>query len=313
MTACLLKQNSSGWPRSEDVGVAASRSPRILFSILPETDLESLLIANLPLLERLGRAACRGSQMSAEDVEDFLSDVKVKLVERDYAALRSFEGRCSMATWLALLVQRQLLDYRSRVSGRFRPSAEAQRLGAEAMRLEVLVARDRKPIAVAVEILQREGSSMTSAEAERIVAKLPARVTRPVAVSLESIEADPAAPLADPATSRERINTSRTISKTIRDVVVGLPAQDQAVLQMLFAAGMSVADIARCLGVGQQVLYRRVRRLCAQFRDELSAAGIDAERVRDVLDSPDADLDLGLNAPSDPAIRPSNETRAAHD
>jgi RNA polymerase sigma factor (sigma-70 family) len=286
--------------------VAARRSPRILFSILPQHDLEQVLIANLPLLERLGRAVCRGAKMSAEDVEDFLSDVKVKLMERDYAALRSFEGRCSMATWLALLVQRQFLDYRARVSGRFRPSAEAQRMGPDAMRLEVLVARDRKPIEVAMEILQREGSTMTRAEGEKIVAKLPMRTARLVAVSLESIDVDPPAPQADPAISREHAAISHTISKTIREVLVELPAQDQAVLQMLFAAGMSVADIARCLGVGQQVLYRRVRRLCAQFRDGLVTAGIDAARVRDVLESPDADLDLGLT-------RSSNAPSAAHD
>lgn len=277
--------------------MAAPRSPRILLAILPENDPEAVLIANLPLLERLGRAACRGAKMSVEDVEDFLSDVKIKLMERDYAALRSFEGRCSMATWLALLVQRQLADYRTRISGRFRPSAEAQRMGAEAMRLEVLVVRDRKPIEVAMEILH-----MTRADAERILATLPTRIARPVAVPLESIEADPPAPHADPAASRERAAASHTISKTIREVIIALPAQDQVILQMLFAAGMSVADIGRSLGVGQQVLYRRVRRLCAQFRDGLVAAGIDAERVREVLDHPDADLDLGLN-----------ETRAAHE
>ncbi len=294
--------------------MAAQRSPRILISILPELEPEAVLLANLSLLERLGRAACRGSKMTAEDVEDFLSDVKVKLVERDYAALRSFEGRCSMATWLALLVQRQLLDYRARVSGRFRPSAEAKRLGADALRLEVLVVRDRKPVEVAVEILQRGGSSMTRDDAERILAKLPTRFARPVAVSLESVEADPAAPQRDPAIAREQATTSRTISSTIRAVIIGLAAQDQAILQMLFAAGMSVADISRSLGIGQQVLYRRVRTLCAQFRGELLAAGIDAARVREIIDSGDADFDVGLemphNAAPDPATRPSNETRA---
>lgn len=278
--------------------------------ILPRNDAEHLLIAHLPLLERLGRAVCRGAKMPVQDVEDFLSDVKVKLLERDYAALRSFEGRCSMATWLALLVQRQFLDYRARTSGRFRPSAEAQRMGPRALRLEVLVVRDHKPVEVAVEILQHEGHTIARAEAERMLAKLPARMVRPVAVSLESIEADPPAPHADPAASREQAAVSQTISKTIREVISGLPAQDQAVLQLLFAAGMSVADISRSLGVGQQVLYRRLRRLCAQFREELLAAGVDAERVREVLDSPDADLDLGLQAPPDLPTRPSNETSA---
>jgi RNA polymerase sigma factor (sigma-70 family) len=287
----------------------ASR-PRYTLAILPDNDLELLLVANLPLLERLGRAACRGTRMTAADVEDFLSEVKVKLVERDYAALRGFQGRCSMATWLALVVHRQLLDSRAHASGRFRPSAEAQRMGEAAVRLEVLVVRDHRPVEEAVEVLRREGVAMTRAEAERIAGQLPRRLPRAVAVPLDDVEADPAAPEADAATAHERAAVSRTISVTLREAIAGLAEQDQAILRMLFVAGMSVAEIARCLGLGQQVLYRRVRRLCAELREGLMAAGIDAERVRVVLGSPDADLELGLEAPSDRATGPSNETGA---
>lgn len=271
-------------------------------------DLEGLLVANLPLLERLVRAACRGSKMSEADVEDFLSDVKLKLVEDDYRVLRSFEGRCSTATWLALIVQRQLLDYRAHVAGRFRPSAEAQRLGAEAIRLEELVVRDRKPVAEAVELLRRSGVSMTLAEAERTVARLPRRQLRAVTVALGDVEADPAAPPASAGTSRERAAASQTISTTLREAIAGLPMEEQAILRMLFVANMSVAGIARALGREQQPLYRRIRRLCTELRERLLAAGIDAGRVVELLESADADLDVGFDSLSHPDTRPS--TRA---
>jgi len=278
---------------------------------MPSRELEELLVANLPLLERLGRAACRGSNMSAEDVEDFLSEVKVKLVDDDYAVLRSFEGRCSMATWLALIVHRQLLDYRSRVWGRFRPSAEAQRLGPLAVRLESLLVRDGKGVAEAVELLRRGGDAIDVAEAEQIASKLPRRAPRPVVVPIEEAEA---VGRADTPNPRGRAAAARAVSETMRDAIGELPPQDQTILQFHFAAGYGVAEISRMLGIGQQVLYRRLRRLAALFRERLLAAGIDGDRIRELLDDPGADLDLGLQPETNPSARPStNDAGIPHD
>lgn len=275
-------------------------------------DPEALFVANLPLLERLVRAACRTWRMSEADVEDFLSDVKVRLIERDYDALRRFQGRCSMATWLALIVQRQLFDHEARAAGRFRPSAEAQRLGAEAIRLETLIVRDRKPLAEAVEALRRGGSPITRAEAEAIAARLPRRRMRVVTVPLDEAEDEPGSKGVGDS-PREAAVASQTISATLREAIAGQPAEDQAILRMLFVAEMSVADIARALGQEQQSLYRRLRRLYAQLRERLLDAGIDAGRARDLLESPDADLELGLDRPSEPAARPSTTTGMPHD
>jgi hypothetical protein len=61
------------------------------------TEVEQQLVASLPLVDRLAISACRGSRMTPADVEDFVGEVK--LVEDDYAALRKFEGRCSLPTY----------------------------------------------------------------------------------------------------------------------------------------------------------------------------------------------------------------------
>ncbi len=269
-------------------------------------DVEALLVANVPLIERLGRGACRGSNMNAADVEDFLSDVKLKLVENDYAALRGFQGRCSMATWLALVVQRQLLDFRAHIWGRFRASAEARRIGETAVRLESLIVRDGMRIEEAVEFLHRSGADITVTDAERIVAKLPRRRPQPVRVPLDDIDADRSVPRVEMA-APDQASASRTISTEIRAAVAGLSPNDQVLLQLHFAAGMPVAEISRSLGVPQQPLYRRLRSLCAQFRERLLAAGIDAARVLDLLDDSSAELDLGLHPSTNPAPGPSIE------
>lgn len=269
-------------------------------------DVEALLVANVPLIERLGRAACRGSNMNAADVEDFLSEVKLKLVENDYAALRGFQGRCSLATWFALIVQRQLLDFRAHIWGRFRASAEARRIGETAVRLESLIVRDGMRIEEAVELLHRSGSDITLADAERIVAKLPRRRPQPVRVPLDDVDADRSVPRVEMA-APDQASASRTISTETRAAVAGLSPNDQVLLQLHFAAGMSIAEISRSLGIPQQPLYRRLRSLCAQFRERLLAAGIDAARVLDLLDDSGADLDLGLHPSTNSGLRPSNE------
>lgn len=275
-------------------------------------DPEALLVANVPLLERLGRAACRGSHMDPADVEDFLSEVKLKLVDNDYAVLRGFQERCSFATWLALVVQRTLLDYRAHLWGRFRPSAEARRLGPAAVRLETLLVRDEKRLDEAVALLRASGEDLTLPDAERIAAKLPRRRPRLVPVPLEEAEAERTVPAVESAPDRASI--VQTTSAAIREAVAALSPDDRTLLQLHFAAGMSVAGMSRCLGVPQQQLYRRLRGLCARFRDRLLAAGIDAARVREVLGDANADLDLGLHPPANRGAVPSTgEEGSVHD
>ncbi len=41
--------------------------------------------------------------------EDMAADVFAALIDRDYAALRRFEGRCSLASWLAVIARRRCL------------------------------------------------------------------------------------------------------------------------------------------------------------------------------------------------------------
>ncbi|MCA9062850.1 MAG: sigma-70 family RNA polymerase sigma factor [Planctomycetaceae bacterium] len=45
-------------------------------------------------------------KLSDDDVEDLCADVYAELVARDMAALRNFRGRCSFATYLAVIVRR---------------------------------------------------------------------------------------------------------------------------------------------------------------------------------------------------------------
>lgn len=75
-------------------------------------DAQELLTANLPLVERAVAFACRRYRLQPEEAEEITSVVHLKLVENDYAVLRSYEGRSSLATFISVVVQRLVLDHR---------------------------------------------------------------------------------------------------------------------------------------------------------------------------------------------------------
>jgi RNA polymerase sigma factor (sigma-70 family) len=63
-----------------------------------------------------------------------------------------------------------------------------------------------------------------------------------------------------------------------------LAPRDQVVFRLRFWEGVSVAQIARGLGVPQKGLYRRIERALARMRRELERSGVRAEDVRELLD-----------------------------
>ncbi len=265
---------------------------------LPGEEYEHLFVTSLPLIERLSRFFCRESRLSPEDVEDFIASVRVHLLDNDYAALRQFEGRCTLSTFLALVIQRLLFDYRVQQWGRFRPSAAAQRLGPAAIRLELLLRRDGLPLHEAVALFQSRGEAMPLGEAERIAAQLPPRRTRAVTVDVESAApaelAVDAATVEDAAAATDRQVISQTVAAVMRDAMASLAPEDHAILRLHFVAGLSVADIARSMGLMQRQTYRRIHRIYDGLRTRLRDAGVRDVEVTELLGRADVDLEFGL-------------------
>jgi len=80
--------------------------------------------------------------LSSDESEDFKSDVRLHFRHRDFDPLRRFEGLSSLPTYLTLVISRLFLDHRNGLSGRWRTSTEAKRLGPSAIPIERLVAHD---------------------------------------------------------------------------------------------------------------------------------------------------------------------------
>jgi DNA-directed RNA polymerase specialized sigma24 family protein len=139
---------------------------------------EEFLLTHLSDVERVVAAVSFRHRLPLGERDELASLVRLKLVENDYEVIRRFEGRCSLHTYLAVVVQRVLLDWRRSRWGKWHSSAVARRLGPVALRLEALLYRDKRSLEDAIETLLQSGSGVSADELAALARRLPPRVAR---------------------------------------------------------------------------------------------------------------------------------------
>ncbi|HEX6747197.1 MAG TPA: sigma-70 family RNA polymerase sigma factor [Longimicrobium sp.] len=254
---------------------------------MPERqDLAALLERHLGWIERVAAALCRKHGLDPDEVDDFTSWVKTRLVEDDYAILRKFRGESQLTTFLTVVLNRMYRDYRVAQLGRWRPSAAARRRGPAAVQLERLVYRDGMSAAQAAAALRSAGIQLSDGDAIRIVAELGTGVRgRPKQVGDAPLDITPAAEQADDSVLDSEAQAGRAaLREVLGRAMEGLPAEDRRIVEMRFFGGATVADIARALRTEQKPLYRRLERILKHLRGRLEAEGFPADRVREIID-----------------------------
>ena len=282
-----------------------------MVTITPVPHVQEMLRANLGLVDRLVRFVCQRARVVGADVEDFASTVKLALIENDYAVLGAWEGRSSLATYLTVIIQRLLADERIRDLGRWRPSAEAKRLGEAGTLLEMLLRRDDRTLGDAIPMVRALDDTLTGADIAAMAARLPPRAPRARLVEIKAVETED---LAGPDTADRgaiegelRQISSRT-SAVVQQAIATLPVKDRMLLRLRFVSGMSIADTARILQVPQRPLYRRLEQILDMLRETLTASGVDAGSAEDLIGSTVAALDFGLAEAENPSLAPDERT-----
>jgi RNA polymerase sigma factor (sigma-70 family) len=267
---------------------------------------QELFAANLALVERVIRIVCRRARVFDADEEDFAADVKLALVENDYAILRKYEGRSSLESYLTVVIQRMLADARNAAHGRFRASSEAQRLGPVAVLLEKLVVRDGRSLDEAMQHVRAIDATATRESMAAMLKRLPARAARAREVELESVERVIAG--GEPADARaiadDRRRLANVAGTAFRRALDGLPTEDRALIRFHYAEQMTIAEIARMLDLPQRPLYRRMEWLLDRFRTALASAGIDRGAAVDLIGSEEGEMDFGLRDAENRAAPP---------
>jgi RNA polymerase sigma factor for flagellar operon FliA len=246
---------------------------------------EGLYLSHRALIESALSAICRRHRLTADDADELASIVRLRLIEDDYAILRRFEGRSSLRTYLLAVITHCFQDFRNARWGKWRPSAEAKRLGPLAVRLETLLVRDGRSLDEAHETLRTNLNIEASrAMLEALATQFPARHGRTL-VGVEALE-DLAAVQAGPDESLSREedgNLARRAAAVLALAVSDLSAEDQLIVRLRFQDDCTVADISRALHLEQKSLYRRFDKVLQTLRARVESEGIDAAMVAKLL------------------------------
>jgi RNA polymerase sigma factor (sigma-70 family) len=243
---------------------------------------QTLFVSQLPVIQAVIAHVSRRHHLASAEAQEFGSEVTLRLMQHDYEVLRRFQGRSSLRTYLTVVINRVFLDYRIRLWGKWRPSAQAKRLGAVAISLERLIGRDGWSFDQAVEVLRTNhavGESRDDLYA--IYVKL-----SPSAPNRHSVPEDEAQDVASPAPApddglirAEREFAGNRVRLALDRARQALTAEERVILKMRFDDAFPVSQIAAALRLDQKRLYRTIERVLERLRAALIAEGISREDV----------------------------------
>jgi RNA polymerase sigma factor for flagellar operon FliA len=277
-------------------------------------DVEELFLRHLGTIETIVSYIGRSNHLDCLETEEFGAQVKFELIDGNYAIIRKFEGRSTFATYLTTVIQRMFYQHRVKLWGKWRPSAEARRLGDKAIALERLLSRDAMSLHEAVEMMTTGCyAQSTVAELEAIYARLPPRQPRPVLVSGDVVPetADLDCDTETRAMEQERAQSARAVAAVLDRCFAEAEAEDQIILRMRFWSSRRVPDIARVMQLDQRKVYKRIERLLLKMRNALQAGGVSRTDVDEILARSDQEIRMesGENLTSRPSQLPSEGIR----
>lgn len=248
---------------------------------------------HLETIRRIASFVAHRNHLNPDEVKDFTQEVCLRLLDDDYAIIGKFEGRSSFSTYLTTVIMRLYQQWRVAMWGKWRPSAEAKRLGDKATTLERLMTRDGYTFSEAVSVLTTpESSQFTVEELEAIYIRLPPRNPRPTIISGE-VSPDVAAAdanAADRVETQERRRIARKVGEALDRKLAGMDAEDRLILQMRFWKAMKVPEIAQRLHLDQKKIYKRLDRLFQVVRRALEESGVSKSDVAALLSSGDQEI-----------------------
>jgi RNA polymerase sigma factor for flagellar operon FliA len=238
-------------------------------------DGQRLFLENLGTIDRVVAAVARRHRLSTHEHDEFRSLVRLRLLEDDARVLRAFEKRSSLATYLTIVISRIFLDFRNQEWGRWRPSAQARRLGEVAVLLDRLMTRDGHLIEEAIEILRTNHKiAMSDTEIRALWDALPRR--HQTTLVGEEAAREVSAP-DDPASATEfpgHAASGQRVAQALARSLSRLSSQDRLIVQLQFRHGVGATDLAHHFGMSKATLHRRVNRILAQLRDAFQAEKI---------------------------------------
>jgi RNA polymerase sigma factor (sigma-70 family) len=233
----------------------------------------------LPVVEDVIAFHCSRGRLAPEEREDFHSWAICKLIENDYARIRTFEGRSSFRSFLSVIVGHLLVDYWASKSGRRRLSSTAQTFAPEGLWLERYLRRGHT-VSEAIQLVRsNHGSPLSEDELYHITIRLPLTRKRPTyvpesaGVQVGSVNASPERLIEEKAEDRSRAQ----LEAVLEQALARLSSDERVFVRMRFEDGSRINEIAKAFHIPEKAFYRRFQRTLRRLRKALKAAGLDSE------------------------------------
>ncbi|MEM8964159.1 MAG: sigma-70 family RNA polymerase sigma factor [Acidobacteriota bacterium] len=249
---------------------------------------ERLFILHFNRIEQAIHAVARWKCLSADERDELYSLTMLKIILDDFAVLRKYLGRSSWQSYLTVVVQRVLLDFRVAKWGRWRPSTKAKRLGPLGVWLDRRIHRDDLEPKMAIRELRDQGLGSPE-ELERLVAQLPHRPRRRF-VSSEHLATLRCEPTNDTSVyAHEHRVLARELKKALLVALRDLPEDDRKLVERRYVKAETVKAIADHYQLDARRLYRRYEQILRTLRRRLSELGVVWRDVKEILDSSDGE------------------------
>jgi RNA polymerase sigma factor for flagellar operon FliA len=236
------------------------------------------------LIEQALAHVCRAHRLRADDAEEYKSFSRIKLLEDDRRRLRAYQGRSSMSTYLHTVCTCLFRDWRNHVWGKWRPSAEAERLGDLAVELEKLTSRDGLDYEQAVETLLSSRSAKSRGDCDDIWAKLKKRGSV-VFEPLDDTLAPPSTPRSDLIARQEASQRSLQIRQVLLEALKTLSNQDLILVKLRYWSNFQIEVIAKRIGEGRpKRLYRQIDGIRRHLWEYMVQQGVTEQEIVDFFE-----------------------------
>ncbi len=236
---------------------------------------KELLQYHLDTIRKTIAAICFRHGLTGDGADDFSQEVMEHLIADDYRVFREFSGNSSFRTYIQTVVTRLFIDRLRREKPRWRPSAEATRLGPTAIALEQLIYRDGNTPAEATDIMRSSmGNETGEKEIEGLLSLLPVRIDRPLSynVGSETLDDCPGhdASAEELLIAREHENlVDRMMMIVTEEMLHLMTEQDRVVFRLHFKEGIKISEVARMLRTDRALIDRRIKTLLVRFKEAI--------------------------------------------
>jgi RNA polymerase sigma factor (sigma-70 family) len=243
------------------------------------------LLAHLAFIRARVEHLCRRHRAPAETADELFGDLEVKLLANDCEVLRRFRGDARLTTYLSVVIDRFFHDWTAREWGGWRPNAAARAASPAAREATQLIARDGFSRDEALRIAAERHHLEPGPDRRRLDEETPGGHPRPRLrpVGLEAVREAATPALPSPEETLCAAQEQRRLDARLEDALAGLEGQDRLLVRLRYGSGLSVASIARSLGLRQRDLYTRLERTLNRLREHLQVEGVTRRGVREHL------------------------------